>query len=134
MEVKQPPAIPEKGRDGKGRFAKGNSFRPPEFHGGGRPRKLDAKEVLEAITNEFTPVEIGTMVRRAYDIAVDTDDAKMVLEVARFIAAYAIGKPVQRSITATIEKDQFIALFTNGAAGPDEEDAVDIERQESDLN
>ena len=51
------------------------------------------------------------MLRKAHGIAVANNDWKGVLEVARFVAAYAIGKPVQRSIKATIEPEEFAKLF-----------------------
>lgn len=102
------------GRDPKtGRFVKGNRFRPPVTPGAGRPRKLDSKVMLEAIHDAFTPEEITQLLRRAVEIAEKNDDAKGVLEVARLVLAYAIGKPVQRSIKAMIEPEEFAQLFMN---------------------
>lgn len=49
-------------------------------------------------------------------------DIKMMLETIRFIAAYAIGKPVQRSITAQMDVQQFIDAFA-----PQREETIDGE-------
>lgn len=117
VEVTQPPVITKDGREEKtGRFAKGNTLRPVGPTGGGRPRKLDAIEVLEAITAEFSLDEIRVMLRKAYSTALKVEDWKGQLEVLRFVYAYAVGKPVQRSISATIEREDFIKLFSGGSA------------------
>jgi hypothetical protein len=109
---------PDKRDPATGRFVKGNPIRPIN-PSGGRPKKLDSKKMLEAIHDEFQPHEIGAMLRQAHQIAVKNDDWKGVLEVARLIAAYAIGKPVQRSIKATIEPEDF-AKFFKGESPPEE--------------
>lgn len=113
---------PEKdGRDPKtGRFVKGNKLRPAYQPNVGRPRKLDSKVMLEAIHDAFTPAEVTELLRQARDIAVKNDDAKGVLEVARLVLAYAIGKPVQRSIKAMIEPEEFARLFMEGDSGEEE--------------
>lgn len=105
---------PQSGRDAKtGKFVKGNTFKNPNTRSPGRPRKLDSGIMLQAIHDAFTPEEVTGLLRQARDIAVKNDDAKSVLEVARLVLAYAIGKPVQRSIKAMIEPEEFAALFMN---------------------
>jgi hypothetical protein len=118
-----PPKVVE-GRDATtGRFLKGNKLRPEKQGKVGRPRKLDSGIMLQAIHDAFTPEEVTGLLRQARDIAVKNDDAKSVLEVARLVLAYAIGKPVQRSIKAMIEPEEFAALFMNG--GEEEVDEID---------
>jgi hypothetical protein len=121
-EVTVVEVLPSKdGRDPKtGRFQKGNKLRPAHQPNVGRPRKLDSGIMLQAIHDAFTPEEVTGLLRQARDIAVKNDDAKSVLEVARLVLAYAIGKPVQRSIKAMIEPEEFAALFMNG--GEEEEE------------
>ena len=114
---------PQSGRDAKGKFIKGNTFKNPNVRSPGRPRKLDSGIMLQAIHDAFTPEEVTGLLRQARDIAVKNDDAKSVLEVARLVLAYAIGKPVQRSIKAMIEPEEFAALFMNGG----EDDGESIE-------
>lgn len=125
MDIEVIPApVAKSGRDEKGKFAKGNRFRPPgPTAGAGRPRKLDAIEVLESIVNTFTPDEVSDMLILARNIAVKNEDWKGVLEVARFVAAYAIGKPVTRAITVGGDLEDFRKLFQ--PRGEEEEYAGD---------
>lgn len=97
-----------------GKFLKGNKLRPPGPLGGHPPKKLDSRPILEAIHNEFTVEEIRLMLREAYNTAVKMEDWKGQMAVVQFVAYYAIGKPVQRSIKATIEPEDFARIFKLG--------------------
>ena len=112
--VEQSAPLVKTGRDGKGRFADGNKLRPPGSTNGGRPRKLDSRPILEAIHDTFDPAEIGRMLMQARDIAIKNEEWKGLLEIARFVASYAIGKPVQRSVNATISAEDFANIFKMG--------------------
>lgn len=50
----------------------------------------------------------------------------MQLETLRFIASYAIGKPVQRSVTAQMDVEQFIRAFSPPKE-EEEEESIDGE-------
>jgi hypothetical protein len=121
-EVKPAPVVeivaPLRAPDGK--FVKGNKIRPANYNGG-RPRKLDSRPILEAIHDEFTVEEIRAMLRKAYATAVQMEDWKGQMAVVQFVAYYAIGKPVSRSIKANIEVEDFIKLFKEGGDGVSDE-------------
>lgn len=112
------------GRRPDGRFAKGNKIRPHN-PGGGRPKKIDSTPILMAIADEFDPAEVRAMLRQAWAVAVKNDEWKGMLEVIRFVASYAIGKPVQRSIKAEMNMDDFINLFKGSDDG---EAVIDLDR------
>jgi hypothetical protein len=115
------PPVPQSGRDAKtGKFIKGNTFKNPNTRSPGRPRKLDSALMLQAIGDAFTPQDVVDLLHKAVEIAEKNDESKTILEVARLILAYAIGKPVQRSIKAMIEPEEFAALFMGG--GDDDDD------------
>ena len=103
-------------RNEKGQFLKGNPIRPVNP---GRVKKAIAKELLEALAEVSTPETIAADLDDVVRIAKEERDAKTLLEVVRLKLAYLIGKPVQRSITASIDPDEFRALFT-----PEEEQEV----------
>jgi hypothetical protein len=102
---------------------KGNTFKAPTTRSPGRPRKLDSGIMLQAIHDAFTPEEVVGLLHQARDIAEKNGEAKTILEIARLVLAYAIGKPVQRSIKAMIEPEEFAALFMSG--GEEENDEID---------
>ncbi len=107
-----------------GKFAKGHTLRKKGDPSLRIKKKLDSKAILEAIHDVFTPDEIADILREARQLATAQGEWKGLLEIARFVAAYAIGKPVQRSIKATIEPEDFIALFKGGS---DDEEVVENE-------
>ena len=95
-------------RNEKGQFLKGNPIRPVNP---GRVKKAIAKELLEALAEVSTPETIAADLDDVVRIAKAENDAKTLLEVVRLKLAYLIGKPVQRSITASIDPDEFRAYF-----------------------
>lgn len=98
----------QRDRDEKGRLVKGTSIRP---FNPGRTKAAENVPILRAITEEFSIDEIQLMLRKTWLTAVQEDDWKGMLEVLRFVAAYAIGKPVQRNLNATIDVEKIRDLF-----------------------
>ena len=96
-------------RDNKGRFVPGNKAHSTYVI----ERKKDkAAPILAAITEEFTPEEIRVLLRRGVKMAQMADDnGKVLLEYIRFIAAYAIGKPITRAIGAQVSTEDFLNWF-----------------------
>lgn len=113
-------------RDAKtGRFVKGNKAHDKYKI---ERKKEKAAPILAAITEEFSPDEIRLMMRRAWDVAEDEGDAKALLEILKFIAAYAIGKPVTRSISAQFGKDDLLDLFGRRSEESDDDgNTIDAE-------
>jgi hypothetical protein len=112
-----------------GRFLKGNKIAPKSRPG--RPSRGDIMPVLTAIIEEFPPEEIGDMIRHGYETAVKDADVKMQLEFIRFVTSYAIGKPIQRSIKAQIDPEEFKRMFQPDSAEEDD-DVIDGEVGEAD--
>lgn len=90
-------------------------------------KKEKAAPILAAITEEFTSDEIRIMVRRAYATALEKEDWKGQLEVLRFVAAYAIGKPIARTASINFDKNSFLELFRPRDEEDDDEGVIDVE-------
>lgn len=121
--------VERKDRDEHGRFAKGNRVPAPKR---GRPHRGDIMPVLVAITETYTPSQISAMMVETWNMAKDKEDWKGMYTILNLIVSYAIGKPVQRSLTATIDPEQIKALFSpegggeEGEDGEEEEDSTSI--------
>jgi hypothetical protein len=112
-----------KDRDELGRFAKGNKVDSPRR---GRPSRADSMPILIAITQEYSIDELRHMLRQTYDMAVAKEDWKGMFQVLQFVMNYAVGKPVQRTLSATIDPEQIKRLFQGGGRDDDEMDDSDI--------
>jgi len=73
----------------------------------GRPAK--DKALLVALNNHYPPERIIEMVQAAYDSAETRDSWRGMLEVARFLTEYIIGKPVARSISISSKAGDMLA-------------------------
>jgi hypothetical protein len=119
--------LPEKkDRDEHGRFVKGNQIENPNR---GRPSRRDNVQFLIAVTeNAYTPDELTLMLQDTWNMAVKNDNEKIMLEVLRFILAYAVGKPVSKSITAQVDPDEIRGylrgLAKDNSGGDDDNDDV----------
>jgi hypothetical protein len=121
----QPKSAEAEVRDSKtGRFLPGNNAHNRYVV---ERKKERAAPILAAITEEFSHDEIRLMMRRAWEVAETAEDAKSMLEIIRFIAAYAIGKPVTRSIGVQFGKSDLLDLFGRRDEGGDDDDTIDIE-------
>ena len=111
-----------KGKDPTtGQFVKGNTYTPRHRKG----RKTDNYELLRAIEAAYTPEQITELVREAVDMAREAGDWKGVYTVFSFIMAYTVGKPVQRTLTASMNADEIRAMFFADAFGG-EDDGVRV--------
>lgn len=115
-------------RDNKGRFVPGNKAHSTYVI----ERKKDkAAPILAAITEEFAPEEIRVLLRRGVKMAQMADDnGKVLLEYIRFIAAYAIGKPITRAIGAQVSTEDFLNWFKPRES---DDDHADIELEANDV-
>lgn len=87
-----------------------------------RAPRVDIAPILDAITTEFSSTEIRNMLRQAYAAAWKNNDWKGMMAVVQFVAYYSVGKPVQRSVTANISREDFIDLFRPPTQQEEEED------------
>lgn len=99
----------EAGRDPvTGHFLKGNKIRP--YHPSGK--KKDYSPILRAVAEDaYTPEQITDLLREMVEMARDAGDWKGIYAALSFILAYTVGKPVQRSITASIDADSLRAVL-----------------------
>lgn len=115
-------AIERKDRDDSGKFVKGNKIASPRP---GRPRKIDSMPILLAITQEYPPEELGRMLRETYAVAVKSEDAKAMLQVVKLVMDYAIGKPVVRTLSASIDPAEVRDILAGFGRPTEEEDEQD---------
>jgi hypothetical protein len=108
-------------RDPKtGKFVKGNKAHDKYVI---ERKKEKAAPILAAITEEFTPEEIRLLLRRGVKAAQTFDDGgKQLLDYIRFIAAYAIGKPIGRAINVSATKEDFLDFFRRSTNEENDED------------
>jgi hypothetical protein len=109
--------VERKDRDDAGKFVKGHKVPSPRT---GRPTRGDTMPVLIAITQAaYSAEELVKMIRDTYEMAEEEKDWKGMFTVINFIAQYAVGKPVQRSLVANIDPGKLRELF-----GVDTDDAA----------
>lgn len=98
-----------KDRDEQGKFVKGHKVPSPRR---GRPTRGDVMPVLTAITQAaYTAEELVSMIHDTYNMAVAEKDWKGMFTVINFVVQYAVGKPVQRTLSATIDPNALKELF-----------------------
>lgn len=115
-------------RDELGRFKKGHKVPSPRA---GRPARANVTSMLVAVAEQaYTPDEVVDLLYETVEMARKNDDWKGMFQVAQFIVYYAVGKPVQRTLSATVDPDMVRKLF-QGARDQDEDgdddDVVDID-------
>lgn len=96
--------LSEAGRDAKGRFAKGNKFKPPTAH---RKKQPDMRPLLAKLDKHFPP----TVIVSALEEILEKGGQKVRLEAVKYINDLRYGKPVGRNINANIPAEDFAALF-----------------------
>lgn len=113
--------VAPKGRDpNTGKFQKGNTYYLSAKNQG---RKKDHYEILRAVTElAYTPEQLIDLIHETVDLARGAGDWKGVAAIIRLVLDYTIGKPVQRTLTATMQADELRAMFFRG-----EEDGVVID-------
>lgn len=112
-------------RDDKGKFIKGHKVPSPRA---GRPRKADSMPFLQAIASAaYSPEQIVDLIHETVDLARKVENPKIMLEVVRLVLDYAIGKPVQRTLTATIDPERLKEIFGGGSTVENEEGGETIE-------
>lgn len=106
-------------RDDKGRFKKGQVVPAPRR---GRPSRTDSMPVLVAVAEQaYSAEQLVEMVRETYETARGLDDWKGMFTVIQFVVNYAVGKPVQRTLTANINPE-LIKEFFQGRDTQEQED------------
>ncbi len=110
-------------RDEQGRFLKGNKVAHP---GAGRPARGDIMPVLIAVTQAtYTGEDLVRMIRETYDLAMEEKDARTALMVIKFVVEYAIGKPVQRTLTAQVDPNEIRNLLRGNDVREEEVSTID---------
>lgn len=112
-----------KDRDESGKFVKGHKVPSPRT---GR-KKADSYPILVAITQmAYTPEELVEMLHETYVVAQKSEDAKAMMQVIQFVVNYAIGKPVQRTLSATIDPEQLKEIFGGSDYGSVQPDGQEL--------
>ncbi len=102
-------AIVSKDRDESGKFKKGHKVPSPRR---GRPARADTMPVLIAIAQEaYTSEELIAMLHETYEMAKEERAWKGMFDVIQLVVHYAVGKPVQRTLSATIDPNDIRAMF-----------------------
>lgn len=86
-------------------------------------------DILRAVAeNTYTPEELSKMIRYTFDVAKERQDAKNMLEVIKFVVAYAVGKPVARSLIAQVDPDMLRGMLMDeeGEEDDGDDDAIDV--------
>jgi hypothetical protein len=89
-----------------GRFLPGNSGNPTGW------AKRDIK-VLHAIHAAYPPERVIGLLDEALDVARSHQSYRGIVEVARLVIEYTVGKPVQRSITVSSKMDSILTRLEN---------------------
>lgn len=101
-----------KDRDEAGRFVKGNKVPSPHR---GRPARGDTMPVLIAVAQgAYTPEQLVDMLHETYEMSKEKGDWKGMFQVIQFVVNYAVGKPVQRSISASVDPDEIRKMLQEG--------------------
>ena len=95
MTPQPEPATPVAGRDGKGRFAKGNKFGP------GNPFARQTAALRSALLRRLTEEQIEKVADRLLEQALEGD-----LAAIRLVLLYAIGKPTTAVNPDDLERDE----------------------------
>lgn len=74
-------------------------------------KSADPLAMLQAVTEAHTPEEMTRLLRRAAEIAVDQKSWMGIVEILRLELEYAVGKPVQRSVSASLDPEEFAKHF-----------------------
>lgn len=116
---------PRKDRDESGKFVKGHKVPSPRT---GRPKRTgNNMSILAAVSQEaYTAEELVQMIHETYNMAREKEEWKGMYTVIAFIVSYAVGKPVQRSLSATIDKDE-VRRILSGFGGQDETNPADAD-------
>ncbi len=78
-------------RDERGRLLPGNTGNP-----NGRPKRETEQSILDAIRRALPPEVIEAKIKRALEIAEETNSARGMIAVLEFAAAYSLGRPTVR--------------------------------------
>jgi hypothetical protein len=89
-----------------GRFLPGNSGNPTGW------AKRDIK-VLHEIHAAYPPERIIGLLDESLDVARSHQSYRGIVEVARLVIEYTVGKPVQRSITVSSKMDSILTRLEN---------------------
>ena len=92
-------------------------------------RKVDSKAVLAAGTQEaYTSQELVHMIRETYEMSRDERDWKGMYTVIQMIVQYSVGKPVHRTLSATINPGEILELLQDAAVDAAEAngEAIDL--------
>lgn len=94
-----------------GQFVKGNKIRPKNPVG----KRKDYWPILKAVAEDaYTPEELTALIHETVDMARAADDWKGVYAILKLVLDYTVGKPVQRTLTATIDADTLRSSFFAG--------------------
>jgi hypothetical protein len=98
--------VPAPKKENRGRWLPGQSGNPSGW------AKKDIK-VLHAIHEGYPPDRIIGLLDEALEIARKHNSYRGIMEVARTVIEYTVGKPVQRSITVSSKMDSILSRLEN---------------------
>lgn len=129
-DTNRPVDIVAKGKDpATGQFVKGNKIRPKNPSG----KRKDYWPILKAVAEDaYTPDEITALIHETVDMAREAQDWKGVYAMLRLVLDYTVGKPVQRTLTASMDADELRQMFfaseeTNDELDGGEREVIDLE-------
>lgn len=117
--------VVKKGKDPvTGQFVKGNQIRPLNPPG----KRKDYWPILKAVAEDaYTPQQLTDLIHETVDMARGAGDWKGVYAILKLVLDYTVGKPVVRSLTATMDADELRAMFFQGELGEgSEENTIDV--------
>ena len=101
-------------RDKLGRLAKGSVLNPY-----GKTGK-SSSQYLEALARAVPADRVDLLIDDVIEIAYKQNSGKMIIEVLRLILDYRVGRPVQRSLSASADVTKFISLLNGDMTGIEE--------------
>lgn len=100
-----------------GQFVKGNKIRPKTPVG----KRKDYWPILKAVAEDaYTPAEITALIHETVQLAREAEDWKGIAYILKFIMDYTVGKPVQRTLTASMDADALRSMFFAGEESEDD--------------
>jgi len=109
VDLHTAPAKRTDGRDERGRLLPGHRATPSA----GRRKKSEDADYIRAIDNALPAYVLQRALADALEWAYEKQSPKQVLEIAKFVFSYKLGKPVQRSVSARMKLEDLLGMVTN---------------------
>lgn len=88
-----------------GRFVKGNKAHVQ------RSNSLVAAQIRQSLLKEFSPAEVAQAYRQAYEMALEKNNPKLLVQVLDSYLDRVIGKPVQTNLNVSETLSEWKEVF-----------------------